>query len=54
MTNYFTWVTNLPEDFAGCANQCGIGTITNNLASGQIITNLDTGIIKKQVPIRYP
>lgn len=54
MTNHFTWLTNLPNDFAGCAREVGIGSITNNLASGQQVNNLDIGLVKGLTPIVYP
>jgi hypothetical protein len=53
-TNHFDWSTNLPEDFTGAAVKVGISQLTNNFTSGNTISNLDIGVIKKYTTIRYP
>lgn len=52
-TNAWTFMTNLPETFVYGANWVGLYISTNNL-NGGVFTNVDYGIVKKIIPIRYP
>jgi hypothetical protein len=50
----FVWYTNLSNDFCGPAVRVGVFNLTNSLAAGQVITNLDVGVVKKIMPLAYP
>jgi hypothetical protein len=52
-TGYVCWQTNLTREFIGGANWLGIGNITLE-ATNAFLTNLNIGVAKKILPIRYP
>jgi hypothetical protein len=52
--NVQTWRTNLNESFLSGANYIGIYTITNLSAFANYYTNVQVGISKKILPIRFP
>jgi len=56
-TNVFTFATNI-DSWLGAATYVGVYAISNaqglNDTTGQNFTNMDYGIVKKIVPIRYP
>jgi len=49
-----TWFTNLDENLLGGCNYLGIFQMTNNSAFANWFTNVEVGITKKVVPIRFP
>jgi hypothetical protein len=55
-TNPFTWFTNLDRAQIGGARWVGIYAATNNQAAinGSVLTNVEAGLYKKIIPIRYP
>jgi hypothetical protein len=49
------WSTNLSADYLAGANYLSIARITNsNTGSDGLITNVQIGVIKKIIPIRFP
>jgi hypothetical protein len=49
------WSTNLSADYLAGANYLAIARITNsNAGANGLITNVQVGVIKKIIPIRFP
>jgi len=52
-TNRINWFTNLPSWQIGSANWLGVFNITNSGVT-YFITNMNMGVSKKILPVRYP
>lgn len=53
-TNHFIWHTNLGSDYIDPATDIGFGQVTNNLTSGEVVSNFLVRPNKKFVSVRYP
>jgi hypothetical protein len=53
-TNHFIWHTNLGADIVNPASNIGFSLATNNLSSGEVISNFLVRPKKKLTGVRYP